>query len=705
MSGISPKNPRDYVGPNVFLVPTITRNRRPTDADYRQPETGKLYPISSVWQVGKDPTTGVEGEMWILTKIVANVASWVIFTGGTPPSGGILSIETDDGGPNVVPDGVGAVQILGGAGIDVTGQGPGNTVTVALTGGGAAIDEVKVDFATVPGVDPVVPDQTTGRITIIGNTVGNATNTAFPVATHTRALNAFNIDVQVAAAVAPTPVNSNNVGLASFNNTQFTTDINGFTSLIGGNLPVLQTLTGNTGGAVGPDGAGNIDFVGIGETTVAGTPGSNLLEIFSPRTAQFVVDPVADVGTHTTIQSAIDDAVSGEIIFVRPGVYTENLTLKAGVSLFSFRSVIVGKITANYAGTVRMTGFNFQTNGDYAIEQLAGSACALVLFNCNFNITNANGIFSDNTSVGSGIELYDCTGDITNTRTLFDFAGRTLVISGCNIARGDATTVTTSTYSGPNPGQLLIRNSYITFPITVTNGGTHFFNHTFFNTQTVNTTALTVSNANGVLSYKNVYRSGTATAITINSNISSQNDTIVSTNATAVGGAGIFGYVLLSFQSSNGLATTLTGGANTGQYIGWRTGTVPAAGFIGEQVRSYIPTGSAVVLANGVNANLTSISLTPGVWDVSLNAGFTGSPTGTQAFASISTVSATPNADVGDSGNSTPTMPTAGSNNFINIPQYRMAIATTTTVYAVVRVSFTVGAVSAFGRISAVRVG
>ena len=42
----------------------------------------------------------------------------------------------------------------------------------------------------------------------------------------------------------------------------------------------VETLTGNTGGAVGPDGAYNIDVVGDGEyITVAGDPGANSLTI------------------------------------------------------------------------------------------------------------------------------------------------------------------------------------------------------------------------------------------------------------------------------------------------------------------------------------------------------------------------------------------------------------------------------------------
>jgi len=43
---------------------------------------------------------------------------------------------------------------------------------------------------------------------------------------------------------------------------------------------VVETLTGNTGGAVGPNGADNINVIGDGATiTVVGNPGSNTLTI------------------------------------------------------------------------------------------------------------------------------------------------------------------------------------------------------------------------------------------------------------------------------------------------------------------------------------------------------------------------------------------------------------------------------------------
>ena len=43
-------------------------------------------------------------------------------------------------------------------------------------------------------------------------------------------------------------------------------------------------------------------------------------------TYKWIVDPVSGYGTHTTIQGAIDDASSGDSIFIRSGVYTENFT-------------------------------------------------------------------------------------------------------------------------------------------------------------------------------------------------------------------------------------------------------------------------------------------------------------------------------------------------------------------------------------------
>lgn len=78
-TGIPPNSPTKYTGANVTLNSIVTRNREPTGADLRQPSTGAYYPIGSQWIVSKDPTTGTEGDLWYLSKIVANVAYWKQF--------------------------------------------------------------------------------------------------------------------------------------------------------------------------------------------------------------------------------------------------------------------------------------------------------------------------------------------------------------------------------------------------------------------------------------------------------------------------------------------------------------------------------------------------------------------------------------------------------------------------------------------------
>lgn len=49
----------------------------------------------------------------------------------------------------------------------------------------------------------------------------------------------------------------------------------------GGGGGGIQTLTGNTGGAITPDGLGNINVVGVGGVSVAGNLGTNTLTISS----------------------------------------------------------------------------------------------------------------------------------------------------------------------------------------------------------------------------------------------------------------------------------------------------------------------------------------------------------------------------------------------------------------------------------------
>lgn len=81
LTGYSPKNPRRYLGPSVAVPIIVIRNREPTGADIKQPNTGKYYSFGTFWLVGEtspgvSPTTGARGDLWYLGFIDSNVATW-----------------------------------------------------------------------------------------------------------------------------------------------------------------------------------------------------------------------------------------------------------------------------------------------------------------------------------------------------------------------------------------------------------------------------------------------------------------------------------------------------------------------------------------------------------------------------------------------------------------------------------------------------
>ncbi|MCF1193357.1 hypothetical protein LRR18_17340, partial [Mangrovimonas sp. AS39] len=108
---------------------------------------------------------------------------------------------------------------------------------------------------------------------------------------------------------------------------------------------------------------------------------------------------------------------SGDTIVIRPGIYTENITLVAGVNLCALSDswsptgtnntvTILGKVTASYAGLAHITGIELTTNSDYCIELTGASATKLVLSNCFINATN-NGAINHTGSSGLSIIYFN----------------------------------------------------------------------------------------------------------------------------------------------------------------------------------------------------------------------------------------------------------------------------------------------------------
>lgn len=430
--------------------------------------------------------------------------------------------------------------------------------------------------------------------------------------------------------------------------------------------------------------------------------------------AKWIVDPTAGSGTHTTIASALTSASSGDTIFIRPGTYTENLTLKAGVNLTAFGSdsslngtgnvIISGNATLSTVGSVTISGIQLQTNSGNVIT-VSGSVASIVnLNNCYLNCTNSTGITYSSSSASSQVNLYQCTGDLGTTGiALFsDSSAGTLSILFCNFTNSGSSTTASTKSAGILTCRFCSFASAFTYSSSDT---TSLFQNVNFKLDTINTTNITTSGTGTLSCQFCQFSAGTASALSVgvNTTCALRSCQITSSNTNAITGAGTIINTGLVFSGTSHLSnvTTQTGGAASGI----TQGTAPSAGFIGEQIRSTVASGSAISVSNNTPTNITNIALTAGIWDVSCICDYSNAAiTGTNFTVSISTISATRATD-GDSQVQTPTAPTSGSILSLTIPSYRLTLSTNTTVYLVAYALYTVGSLTAFGRISATRVG
>lgn len=184
----------------------------------------------------------------------------------------------------------------------------------------------------------------------------------------------------------------------------------------------------------------------------------------------------------------------------------------------------------------------------------------------------------------------------------------------------------------------------------------------------------------------------TASIVTNSANIATNTTNIaantasIATNATAIAAA----------------ATAIA----TGAIVGTATNNNATAGNIGEYVSSSVVVGSAVSLTSGTPANVTSISLTAGDWDVRGVVGFA---------PNVLTVESVVTGSIGTTTGSVGTAPNGGafvqinmsltgSGRVLPVGTARLSLASTTTVYLVASATFTTSTDAAYGFLGARRV-
>jgi hypothetical protein len=190
--------------------------------------------------------------------------------------------------------------------------------------------------------------------------------------------------------------------------------------------------------------------------------------------------------------------------------------------------------------------------------------------------------------------------------------------------------------------------------------------------------------------------------------------------STGVSGLGTGVGTFLATPSSANLASALTDETGTGvsvfgtsptvttpNIVGTATANNAAAGSVGEQVSSFVLSGSAVSLTTATNTNITTRSLAAGDWDCNGNiqTNPAGGTTQTTVVGALSLTSATipvPSANgfpVGQVGNST-----IGGSSAVATGTLRVNVNSTTTVYLVAFSVFSGSTNSAYGAITCRRV-
>lgn len=276
-----------------------------------------------------------------------------------------------------------------------------------------------------------------------------------------------------------------------------------------------------------------------------------------------------NTGDFTTIATALTAASSGTTIFIKPGTYTENLTLKAGVNLTAWATdaynfddtgvsegnsnvTIIGKATFTGAGTVVISGVQLQTNNDYFLSITGSSASTVNVVGCQLNCTNHTGIQYTSSSSSAYLELNNCEGDLGTTGIgMWTCSAPNLFrIVYCFFTNSGLST-TASTTSATN---VQISWTILFFALSTSSTGYYTLFYTNHNCGAINTACLTTAGTGSPYLEYTAFISGTASALSIGvgTTVNCRYVRVSSSNTNAVTGSGAISIFLLFFENSTG---------------------------------------------------------------------------------------------------------------------------------------------------------
>jgi len=326
---------------------------------------------------------------------------------------------------------------------------------------------------------------------------------------------------------------------------------------LGGGSVALQTLTGDSGGAVSPT-LGNINILGNNQATFVGTPGSSTLTLTQTASGfpitRFVVGPVGFAG-YQTIQAAVTAAgTAPAMIYVQPGTYTENITFTAAgnvtiASLSPDSVTITGVHVPPASGVATFFGVKLTSATHIFSSAVAGTA-TLTINECQIVITNGY-IFNVLNWTGS-LFVFNSTNVLsTNDGFLNNTGGANVAVTNSDVGAGTGNaavmTGVTIEFIGSSLG----------CPATIGGAGTANFVegceilHTF-----------TTAGSSVTTIYNSLLSTGATAAVSHGSSgtMLISNSTVTSSNNPAIAGAGAGALTLggVDFTSNTATAGTLT---------------------------------------------------------------------------------------------------------------------------------------------------
>lgn len=213
----------------------------------------------------------------------------------------------------------------------------------------------------------------------------------------------------------------------------------------------VATLTGDSGGAVGPDASQNINVLGHPDINIAGNSGTHTLQATNlTKNSPYVVGSSGQAA-YTTIQSAINAAFAagGGTVIIQKGTYTENLTLKIGVGLLAVEAN-VDNLNVNIIGT-----------------HTPDTANGIMSFR-NINFFSTTSIFSSSAAGQGYLDFEQCNWILSSNGYIFDipnWVGPTGLTPGSNglaiIGCGDLSTAVSGFLRNSAGMDVSLINSYV----------------------------------------------------------------------------------------------------------------------------------------------------------------------------------------------------------------------------------------------------